>query len=241
MTRALTAWLRFFRIVNLPTVPGDLFAGAASVLTFAPAAASGALAKVAVAVAASCCLYLYGLADNDIVGAPTDRGRPIPDGALSLRAARLARVLCWAGAVASGLLGALPLCWWAAAGGLLLAILAYNRTKSAALMGLCRGLNVLCGGACVAGPTVAALLPAGLWTLYIAGVTRSSEGEETDPAKKARVGFLIGALVYLQLAVLLAAAVCRPLPEIRRLLVAGAMMLVLTRLFRHAFPKVSAS
>jgi hypothetical protein len=56
------------------------------------------------------------------------------------------------------------------------------------------------------------------------------------------VGSLIGATVYLQLTALMAFALLFPYTvAMRRLLVAGAMMLVLFRVMKTVFPKVSAS
>ena len=150
----LTAWLRFFRVVNLPTVPGDVLVGAVAVFSGA-----GVIMDYSVplcnASLASICFYLFGLADNDIVGAATgDRDRPIPEGKISLRMARIARFVCWAVAIAFGVCpdpvfsGArLPSAWWFSSAALLVATVVYNRTKWWPLMGLCRGLNVLCGGA----------------------------------------------------------------------------------------------
>lgn len=230
-------WLRLFRIVNLPTVPGDVLAGAAACLV--GVSSVPALPVVAACVAA-CALYLFGLADNDIVGAPTDTARPIPEGRITLRAARLARGACLFVAFAAGALANLPPAWWIAAFSLAVVIALYNRTRRALLMGLCRGLNVVCGGAAVAlaGPWLPNralfLSLASVWIVYIAAVTRYSEGEEADPARRRRVGLLIGAIVYLQLVALLVAGV-------KPLLVAGAVMLVLLRLAKRVFPAVSAS
>ena len=190
---------------------------------------------------------MFGLADNDIAGARTDRGRPIPDGEISLSAARLARALCLFAAIAAASLGNLPRLWWYAAFALALAAVVYNRTKWSPLMGACRALNVICGvaganevfgmdAALMAWPVAAA---AGTWFFYIWAVTRYSMGEETDPAKKRRVGLLVGGTVYLQLSALIAAALLdsRAIP----LLVAGAAMLVLARLAKTLMPTVSAS
>lgn len=213
----LTAWLRFFRVVNLPTVPGDVLVGAVAVFSGA-----GVIMDYSVplcnASLAGICFYLFGLADNDIVGAAAgDRDRPIPEGKISLRAARIARFVCWAAAVALGFCpdpvfsgSRLPGAWWLSSAALLVAIVVYNRTKWWPLMGLCRGLNVLSGGL-AAWPWLAecgfdlsrSRLPlaavVAIWTLYIALVTRYSEGEEEDAAKRRRVGFLVGAIVYWQI------------------------------------------
>ena len=118
------------------------------------------------------------------------------------------------------------------------------------LMGCCRGLNLLTGAAAVLGG-VASVAPAKmiapvalalLWSLYIGGVTKYSEGEETDPHKRAAVGALIGALVYLQLGALVIFALrCTQLSVTRPLLLSGAAMLLALRLVRRLLPKVSAS
>lgn len=231
-------WLRFFRVVNVPTVPGDVFVGAAAVLTVD---ATLSLRTVFATAFAAICLYLFGLADNDIVGAKTDSDRPIPAGEISLFAARVARGLCLFGALAVGALADLPLAWWIASFALALAVVLYNRTKWCWAMGLCRGLNVLCGGLAMKAsafskirgqwPLIALFLA---WTLYIAFVTRYSEGEETDADRKRRVGFLIGGIVYLQLLALLWF-------NVTPLLVAGAVLLIVLRLLRRLLPKVSAS
>ena len=87
----LNAWLRLFRVQNLVTVPGDVLVGAAAcgALTFARAA------DVALVCLASVLMYLYGLVDNDLVGAATDpKSRPLAAGEISLRAARCARTAC---------------------------------------------------------------------------------------------------------------------------------------------------
>jgi len=228
-------WLRLFRVVNLPTVPGDVLAGASAALVGARAVA---VPSVAVVSACLCgvFLYMFGLADNDIVGAPNDKGRPIPDGLVSLRAARAARGLCLFVVLVAGAVANLPPIWWIASFLLAVTVVVYNRTHWCVAMGLCRGLNVICGALAVATPVLgwSAIATAVVWTAYIAGVTRYSEGEDADPEKKRRVGFLIGALVYLQLTALLVFTV-------RPLLIAGAVMLVALRLLRRMLPEVSAS
>lgn len=248
-------WLRFFRIVNLPTVPGDVLVGAAALLaasraTAAPVAATPA--ALAGAAAAACLLYLFGLADNDIAGAKSDGpGRPVPAGEISLAAARVARGACLAGAILAGFLADLPPVWWNVAFALAVLCVVYNRTKGFVAMGLCRGLNVLCGGAAlVARPAACGVSPAALaaplavafaFALYISAVTKYSEGEEADAAKRLRVGLLVGALVYLQLLALLAAYLLAPCVATRNLLLAGAALLAALRLVRRILPKVSAS
>lgn len=239
----MKAWLKLFRVVNLPTVPGDVFVGAAAVM------ALSSTIPVWWAAAASVFLYAFGLVDNDIVGAKTDKGRPIPDGEISLGAARVARGLCLLACAASLVLSAVP-----PPGSIVFFLLAvccvvYNRTKGSLLMGLCRGLNVAAGGVAAAGTQwrhasdargrIVLLGMVALWTLYIAAVTKYSQGEENDPEKKRRVGMLVGGIVYLQLTALIVFALldARTMP----LMVAGAVLLILLRILKRLFPWVNAS
>ena len=239
------AWLRLFRVVNLPTVPGDVLVGAASVLCWgADAAISSRYAQViAAASLASVFLYMFGLVDNDIVGAKGDRGRPIPDGEISIGAARIARGLCLFAALIVGAAANLQSDWWIAAFLLALSVVVYNRTKLSLFMGLCRGLNVLSGavvvGMCGIELAALALVAPLVWTLYITVVTWYSTGEENDPDKKRRVGLLVGGIVYLQLAALIYLTMKGA--SVMPLLVTGAVLLVLLRLMRRVLPRVSAS
>lgn len=229
----LNAWHRLFRVVNIPTVPGDVFAGAAAVHA---ACSAGAFACAALA---SIAIYMAGLADNDIVGAPTDAARPIPDGEISMRAARIARALCLAAAAAFAMAGGFGILWWACAAALVAACAVYNRTKAWGVMGLCRGLDVALGAslattgeAWFARP--GALCAVAAMTLYVAALTKYSEGEDADPRKRRRVGLLVGAIVFVQLAIQL------PFFE-PAMLASGAAMTALTLLARRAFPRVAAS
>jgi len=232
--------LQFFRAVNLPTVPGDVLVGLAAVVAVGRLEVSGL--TVVAACAAGVLLYLFGLADNDIVGAATDVGRPIPSGRITLGKARVARALCLVLTLGVGLTARLTPAWWVAAFLLLVSIVLYNRTKWSVVMGLCRGLNVLCGGVVAVAsvrelplPSVWTLLAVVVvWTAYIAGVTLYSKGEEFDDAKKRRVGLMIGAIIYLQLSALIVFGV-------RSLLIAGAVLLLVNRLARRLMPGVSGS
>ena len=238
----LKAWLNFFRVVNLPTVPGDVLVGASIVLYWGDFSTLS-LCHIQVILAASIAsifLYLFGLADNDIVGATatTDSNRPIPKGEISLTAARLARGFCLFVVLLVGSLMNLQANWWIAAFLLLVCSVVYNRTKWCVVMGLCRGLNVFCGacalGLCDVHLSVLVLAVAVIWTLYIAAVTKYSKGEDMDPEKKHRVGFLIGALVYLQILALLVF-------RVDALLLTGAALLIILRLMKRLLPGVSAS
>ena len=236
-------------MVNLPTVPGDIWVGAVAVW-FGAGVICDYGTPLFNATIAGGLLYMFGLADNDIVGAKTDEGRPIPDGRISMRAARIARALCVISAIAVGLAPdpvaqrSLPWMWWPAAFALVCSIVVYNRTKSWALMGLCRGLNVVCGGAVAVGASLISgedaaspLMWLGVcvavWAVYIAAVTKYSEGEEMDAAKKRRVGFLVGAIVYLQIIALLCFQ--------SGIVVLVGVLLVVMRLMKRFLPEVSAS
>ncbi len=180
-------WLQLFRLPNLPTAPGDALAGAA----VAMALAGGSFRSALVAGGAAFFLYMYGLADNDIVGAATDAEtapeRPIPSGEISLRTAKFARSTCLFVALLLAALFNLPPGWWLLTTILTGSICLYNRMKSKWLMGLCRGLSVLCGAVAVLPPKFVwtpALGAVGAmalgWMLYITAVTKLSEGEDQD-------------------------------------------------------------
>ena len=247
------AWLRFFRVVNLPTVPGDVFVGAAAAQADIHCELSPAV--LAAACLASILLYMFGLADNDIVGAAADKDRPIPQGLISMRAARIARALCLLGAIGLGLVARLPRAWWFVACGVAVAIVIYNRTKWPLMMGLCRGADLLLGTAALGGlygnpvyegvsvvPFLGLFI---LFTAYIASVTKYSEGEEMDPARKRRVGRLIGALVWLQLVTILLLVVFNMdadlVPEGLVFIPLQLAMIALLGFLKHLMPKVSAS
>lgn len=240
----ISSWLRFFRVVNLPTVPGDVLVGASAVAAFTPGEPS--VRSIAAAAVAACGLYLWGLADNDIVGAATDGPeRPLPAGELSLASARIARALCLLAVIAAGLWGGLGRVWWIGALVLFALMVTYNRSKGCFAMGLCRGASIACGGVACAplGRTAGWVLFALslVWVLYIAFVTKYSEGEGADPIRRATVGYLIGALVYLQLMALVVMYLITPTATTRGLLLCGAGLLLSLRVLRRALPKVSAS
>ena len=258
--RRTSPWLQLFRVVNLPTVPGDVLVGAAAVIASVPSGIcvmSGvggpegpwikpvdSLPAVGWAALASVFVYMFGLAQNDIFGARTDRARPIPDGRISIAPAWSAALACLLATSATGLAAGLPRSWWTAVLALAVTATAYNKFKCWWMMGLCRALNVICGAAVVSPhwggyDNFRSMGVAVLWWLYISLVTLYSEGEEDDPAKRRRVGLLVGGIVYLQLAALIVLTVLNPV--VKPLLIAGAVLLVVLRLFKRIFPKVSAS
>lgn len=217
MKTPLAPWLVFFRLPNLPTAPGDAIAGAGIALAVSQSAAGalepGTLLRVFTAGAAALFFYLFGLADNDIVGAETDKiqapGRPIPAGAISLAQARAARLACLALAIGTGLGDRLPLAWWIAAAALVAVILAYNRFKERCrifgliAMGLCRGASLLTGVAALdsvvpgALRSSAALLAVLGWTAYISAVTWLAAKEHEARAPLSRLRFLPGLAVFI--------------------------------------------
>ena len=193
----LRTWLQLFRAPNLFTVPGDPVAG--YVL-----AAGGAIEwPLALAIAASLCLYGSGLLLNDLADLNEDRAerpnRPLPSGAASVgsvRRAMFALVL-----VALALCGAAGV-WTLGVGvALAVAVATYNLFSKhlpfigALNMGACRGLSVLLGATVVPhGAFTIRLIALGrldhlvvaiaLVTLYIAAVTNLArfETRETSPA-----------------------------------------------------------
>ena len=178
-------WLRLFRVQNLVTVPGDVLVGAAACGALTTARAP----QLALLCAASVLMYMYGLVDNDIVGAPTDpKTRPLAAGEISMGAARAARTVCLCLAVLALSFGRGPFLVLVA---LTVAIQLYNRTKNPLLMGAARGLNVLIGGL--------AWIPAAIWLVYVAGVTKFSERETFDPTNDRKVALLVYGLLVLQI------------------------------------------
>ena len=242
------AVMKLVRIVNLPTVPGDILAGCAAALA---AGADLGFRQVSAAVASSCFMYMFGMADNDIAGAGTDSPRrPIPAGLISLAGARVVAAALFLFAAAAGFAGSLPWTWWLAQSLLLASIVSYNRFKLAPLMGLCRCLNVIGGALAVLPASAAALrgalpyvVPLAAVSLgYVSFVTVYAADEDGDAAQRSFAGALIAAIVYLQLSALIAFALL--FPAGRRmdiLLVCGAAALVVLRLFRRMFRGVDAS
>jgi hypothetical protein len=89
---------------------------------------------------------------------------------------------------------------------------------------------------------VAVSIAAYVWFMYIFAVTWYSKGEELNQSKKKNVGLLVGGLIYMQLLALLLFAYFFPNePILKVLLIAGGVMLVLSRILKMLFPKVSAS
>ena len=215
--------LRLFRVPNLPTAPGDAMAGAAFMMPTGDATLPQAFA----AAVGVLFMYMFGLADNDLVGARTDAvnapERPIPRGEISKTAATVAMCACLLAAwflpnwiverVSPG--EQMPLLWKVAMAMLVCSVCAYNRLKRAWLMGVCRGFSVLCGGMAAWVPDVQpyarSLLPESVclfialcvlamgWAAYIESVTKLSEGEERPSEGLGNRRFLLGLSAFLPL------------------------------------------
>jgi len=155
-------------------------------------------------------LYAAGLLDNDITGLEEDRryrpDRPLVTGAVSLRAARRARLVAWCvGLVAS--LGA-GVSGTTLAIVLSLLILLYHRVTcfhagwGPATLAACRGIALLMGAWSNRLPweyfgwrTVTALA---VWMGWVFLLSAIAHREEVEPARRHRVGSLLGALPLLQ-------------------------------------------
>lgn len=216
----ISPWLRFFRLPNLPTAPGDALAGAAFMLP----AGDATLVRAFAAAAGALLMYMYGLAVNDDIGAREDAenapGRPIPSGEISIRAARIAGCVCLIAAYWVPELimrfaddgGEMPFTWSIAMVALCGLVIAYNYQKSAWLLGVCRAASVLCGGIAVWLPDrspytgrlfpenswllVSLILLAFGWGLYVAAVAKLSEGKDRLSEGLGNRRFLLGLAAF---------------------------------------------
>ncbi|NQT94775.1 MAG: UbiA family prenyltransferase [Lentisphaerae bacterium] len=210
------AWFELLRIPNLPTVPGDPLAGYALAL-----AANGARAAVGPgrAIAAALLFYAAGLLWNDVADRKIDAverpERPLPGGRVSSRAAALVGAV-WA------VMG-LALAWWAGvacgltAVCLLVLVLLYDFAARRGSwlgclnMGLCRGMSLVLGAACVGGGlwrSPGVLLAATAVTAYVTAVSALAAretGNETVrrlcrlPSVAAAAGLLLFSLSGIRL------------------------------------------
>ena len=183
---SLRGWLELVRPPNLFTVPGDILAGAA----LAGIAAQNA-SLLLPAVLASLLLYMSGLILNDYMDRHTDARerpeRPIPSGRVSATHACTASLVLMGAAIALSFLTGVTQFWITTCvlSGL---ILLYNGPARRiplvgfAVMGLCRGCNVLLGAGVMGGLASAPVLAgAGLETLYILCVSLLAHGEVDRP------------------------------------------------------------
>ena len=215
--------MRLFRVPNLPTAPGDALVGAA----FMMPAGNATLPQALAAGVGVLFMYMYGLVDNDLVDANADAvnapERPIPRGEISQTAAMATMFVClFAASLLPNLIvwifrpnAGMPLSWNIVMAMLVCCVYAYNRLKRAWLMGVCRGLSVMCGGMAAwvpdYHPYTQRLLPtcwcllASLavvavgWAAYIASVTKLSEGEECSSEGLGNRRYLLGLSAFLPL------------------------------------------
>jgi len=179
------AWLRFTRLPNVLTVPGDLVAGALL--------AGGAGWETARAVPAVCLAYVFGMMLNDCVDVGEDARerpeRPLPSGAIPLPVARVACGV--AGAASFALLPGIPMAL------LLGAVVAYSFLKKLlppvgpALMAVCRGLSLWIGAGAPWEPSTAVAAGMAIWTGYILLVTWTAALETRPTAGLVRPGVLV--------------------------------------------------
>jgi len=225
-------WLRLFRFPNLPTVPGDALAGGVVALfaanisvwencacfggphnCFYPIPVSNVINAVFGASLVVLFAYMFGLADNDIAGAKSDAidapERPIPAGEITLAQAKLARTTCLLALVVTAYLFKITYIYPVAVA-LLAAIIIYNRFKGFLLMGLCRGLGLVCGVVVVLWSTdiLSVLWSADIlsaffaWTLYTAGITWLASDEHIAERGMGKFRFVPGLAVLLPLALM---------------------------------------
>ena len=182
-------WLQLLRPPNLLTVPGDPVAGflLASMPAGPPAGHDGLLASAVIALL----FYMAGMVSNDCFDRKEDAvarpQRPIPSGAVSLRAAAILAVLLSAAGLALAAMTGAPVL--AVALVLMLLIIAYNGfgknipVLGPFLMGSCRGASLLLGAAAagipLAGHDAVTMIAAAGLLLYIAAVT-SLAAQETE-------------------------------------------------------------
>lgn len=221
MSVRIAPWLTFFRLPNLPTAPGDAFAGAAIALAVtcgaeaAPVLDGMACARILISGAVALFLYLFGLADNDIVGYEVDctqaPKRPLPAGEITLSQAKWARgICCWVAGVL-GIGGGFSTCWWIGVVVLALLIGAYNRYKDRSQcfgllsMGLCRGLSLLVGALVFVPATwdgrygFAVGLAVVGWVGYIASVTALAAQEHRARQGLSKARYFPGLTLFIPL------------------------------------------
>jgi len=171
------AVLALVRLPLLPSAASDPLAGA---FLAAPSPPAG---PVVAAMAAGVLLYAAGMVTNDLADLEKDRhrhpGRPLPSGRIRHRAAWLLAGILAASGLAAGLCAGIRVFTVACA--LAGAIALYNsgakRTGllGCAVMGSCRGLNLLLGATAAGAPE---WVPAGILAAYVACVTAASLGED---------------------------------------------------------------
>ena len=214
-------WLQLVRLPNLFTVPGDILAGFALAIYFAQNSADclnqTILAKLAALCAISISIYAAGLIDNDLRDLKKDKtyraDRPLPSGNISESTAGKVMVFLMLASISGAFLLARDLYnpTFRIAGGLIAAVLLYNRLKvkskflASALMGICRGANILLGATLLGWSGVLhASIFAGAVAVYIGIVTFVASFEHKSPGLPKIIGMLIRALIPIQILCVLA-------------------------------------
>jgi 4-hydroxybenzoate polyprenyltransferase len=177
MYTVISAWIRFLRLPNVLSVPGDVWVGAV-VMSRLPH-------DVLREILAVCLAYVFGMALNDCVDVYRDRihrpERPLPSDQISMTAARLA---CVGLALGSFLL--LPAVSLVILLGL---IVFYTLVKEQftlfGLLGMagCRVCAVWIGAGAPSQPSPALGLVGCVWFLYIVVVTGLARSEGKSSAK----------------------------------------------------------
>ena len=207
MAKTIPAYLQLIRLPNVVTAAADSLAGWLLV--------TGSLAEPArwlPLLASSMVLYASGTMLNDVFDFEVDRaerpGRPLPSGRVSRRKA------AWLGGLGLVLGPCLALASGNASSGLLAAVLAVailsydsgaKRTwLGPAVMGACRGLNLLLGmthAAALGGPI--AWLAALAYGVFVTGITISSRSEAVGGAR----ALLVAGLSFQMTSIIALAAV----------------------------------
>ncbi len=192
------------RAPNLVTAPGDPIAG----YLLAAGAASRLDPRLGWTVFASLCFYAGGLVMNDVADARVDRierpARPIPSGAISIGAARVAVFLLFGLALGACVMagGRAPIIGAA----LSASIAAYNllfknvRLLGPVVMGLCRSLSMILGASIVGTANPLLLGASAGLTAFIATLTlvarREMNTRRADWSGWFPVGVVLGLMTY---------------------------------------------
>lgn len=228
MFSRILPWLKFLRLPNVLTVPGDVLAGAA--LAGIP------FSQTPGPVAAVCLAYLFGMTFNDLADLEEDRlhrpERPLPSGQIPLPQAKGLCLL-----LAGAALALLPTPGIVL---LLACVTAYTLLKKHSplagglLMASCRGLSLLIGAGFLRGlsplflkglsPQI--LIAALMWFGFIFLVTRLAEREHL-PESHTRLPWLIPLWLWLGFSWL---EVYSPLPHVSAWAVAPGIFLLMLSL-----------
>ena len=213
---AVIAWLRLFRVANLPTVWSNVVmgvaVGAAATAALRPPGATPLavlLNEAFVLLVAGTLMYAGAVAMNDGADAAVDLRerpeRPVPSGAISQKAALRAGKIGVVGGLALTVLYPQPAV--IALGTLLaLSIVLYNALHlrfgwAAALPAVCRGLLVALAVAAVPHVGVLdALVPAAVVAAAVLAVSLYARAEADRPGRPSRVGWLLAGLPVLDAA-----------------------------------------